>query len=334
MRSRALAPPATIALALALTSAGTVSAETVRLAWHAPAECPAQTQFVSEVRARTPSAQLSDSITDGRVFGVIVTRSEGKYSGQLQIQEESGRANTRSFEGDTCAEVVSALALLTALALDPNAPKPTVGDEPLSAVPPSIPPAAITPVQPQPHRDVAASVAPNAQPLPWHMAAGARASMAGWIAPQLLPAVDLFGEVWQQRAGILSPDFRLGLGTAWYSGDAARWQWYLARLEACPLRLPISRILTSQSCIGADVGAVHGTGVDISSPRSSTRVWVAAGLSTGLWLESGSVFTSISAGLMAPITRYRFYFDNPWTELHRIPYVGATAALGAGVRFF
>lgn len=289
---------------------------------------------MAEVRARTPNAEFSDNAPQGRVFGVVLTREEQRFAGQLQIRQDPGNASTRSFEGDTCAEVVSALALLTALAIDPNAsgaatievpptPPPVKPPIPIERPPaPKQPPAAVPPQ-------------PAAQPRAlWHGAAGGRLSVAGWVAPSLLPGFDLFAETWQERPGPLSPGFRLGLGMAWNDGQAARWRWYAARLEACPLRAPVGWKLVSQTCVGADVGAVHGQGVTIDAPRSSTQLWAAATLGTGVVLESGSFFAGVHGGIVVPITRYHFYFDHPRIDLHQVPYVGATLAASIGARFF
>ena len=56
-----------------------------------------------------------------RAFVVTVTAETATIRGLLSITSLGGSVSRREVTGDTCSEVVSALALITALAIDPSA---------------------------------------------------------------------------------------------------------------------------------------------------------------------------------------------------------------------
>jgi hypothetical protein len=317
----------TPAAALALSICATAHAETVRLHWSAAAECPEQTRFEAEVRARTRNATFVEATSTGRLFVVDLATKERGFEGRLQIREGPGPSATRTFEGDTCAEVVSALALLTALAIDPEASSGPIDVLPGSAASPPVV-RVTTSVLPT---EAARPHAPaESRPSSWQVGVGGRLMVEGWVAPRPLPGFDVFGEVWREGTGPIAPGMRLGLGGAGSSSGEARWRWYVARLDACPVRAKLGWRLLSQSCAGMEIGALRAEGVEVASPRSSTKPWLAARLTTGLLVDTSSAYAGIEGGLVAPVTRYRFYFDHPWTEVHRVPVTGAVIEIMVG----
>ncbi len=87
----------------------------------APAECPEEPAFLSAVADRgTPIAPLA-SAADAVV--VAVTKVESGYDGALRVRHGEGEWSERRVHGESCAEVVDALAVVTAMTLrDTTAP--------------------------------------------------------------------------------------------------------------------------------------------------------------------------------------------------------------------
>ena len=317
---RVSVPAAGLALGLVCALAATARAESVTLQWDAPPACPPRTRFEAEVRARTPNATFSTGAPTPRTFRVTIAGSGDKFVGNLEIADGSHPSEPRSFDGETCGEVVSALALLTALAIDPNASSAPISQ--LAPVAASSPPPVLKapPRAPEPVR--AARIVP--QSTPWQGAVWADMLVEGWVSPGVAPGAELAAEVWQKRREVLTPGFRLAFGALRTTSDSARWRWYMARFELCPLRVGLGWKLASQTCAGVEAGAVHAEGLDILTPRSSTNGWFAGVVGTGLVFETHRFVAGVRVGGVVPATRYRFYVENPWHELHRVPALGAT----------
>ncbi len=93
--------------------------EPVELQYDVPANCPSRARFSEEVAALTPKAEFVDARPGIRRFAVAIAVRRGQVSGKLGI-EAGGEHSEREVSGKTCKEVVSALALATAIAVDPN----------------------------------------------------------------------------------------------------------------------------------------------------------------------------------------------------------------------
>src|SRR5207244_5032698 len=125
--------------------AGVAKADVERfsLDYEADAGCPGRETFVHEVAARSSRVELVPPNSASHRFHVVLQSSSGRSSGRLEIEEGDGPATSRSVDGATCREVVSGLALIAALTLDPQASlapltegEPESAAEPAAATPP------------------------------------------------------------------------------------------------------------------------------------------------------------------------------------------------------
>ncbi|MGH7294495.1 MAG: hypothetical protein ACRELB_06170, partial [Polyangiaceae bacterium] len=112
--------------ALALTSAGVARAqpaeEPIRIEYAAPPTCPPESAFFAQLRARTSRVTRAATGARARTFAVTVVPRGRRIAGHLVIRDPDGAtAAERDVAGDTCEEVVEALALVTALSVDPGA---------------------------------------------------------------------------------------------------------------------------------------------------------------------------------------------------------------------
>lgn len=95
--------------------------EEVSFEYH-PAPCGEQKTFVERVRKRTTKFKSSEPKSDLRHFEITIRSLDGEHSAELRITSIEGETTTRTVTGETCEELFDAVALMTALAIDPSAP--------------------------------------------------------------------------------------------------------------------------------------------------------------------------------------------------------------------
>jgi hypothetical protein len=122
-RSQLLLAFATVSAssALAQPERGDAGVETLDVEYEEFEGCPQRADFVREVMMRTPRARLSEPGEASRTVIVVLRRAGAATRGNLVLREASGAETTREVEAGSCEEAVSALALVTALAIDPHA---------------------------------------------------------------------------------------------------------------------------------------------------------------------------------------------------------------------
>ncbi|MEJ7733477.1 MAG: hypothetical protein WKG00_30315 [Polyangiaceae bacterium] len=100
--------------------AGTARADdraAVRVVYRGGEGCPVASAFTAELMARTTRVRTAGADEAAREVRVEVQATGVESSGRLVVDG----GGVREVKGATCAEVVSALALITALAFDPDA---------------------------------------------------------------------------------------------------------------------------------------------------------------------------------------------------------------------
>ncbi|MCL2448543.1 MAG: hypothetical protein FWD17_06330 [Polyangiaceae bacterium] len=171
--------------------------EPIRLAYHVPQQCPGEAQFLAEVASRTALARMAADGEAAREFVIDITQGPGgSLSGALEIHASGGVVTRREISGSPCVAVVSALAMMVALAVDPDttpfpassaqatpprSPEPPAADgpdagapvvtwgepvPPVGSAPPPVPPPAPPPPPPPPPDSAPAPLAPSVQPVP------------------------------------------------------------------------------------------------------------------------------------------------------------------------
>lgn len=324
-------------------------AEVVELDYLSDGECPSKASFLAEVSARI-RRPVTWVVTGGNVrVALALTQQPGAATGRLDVSRGAAPATRREFTAATCGEVGSALALVVALALDPNArteelpAPPAVAEEPTPptpapdletrAEPPPAPPPPSAPPRPvtvrvasprsSPHYSAwlgpVAGVDVGYAPVPLVMLGfsfGARVSLGTWLSPmiQLTPS-------WGETGGT-GPSAELGA-----------FAWTLTRLEVCPLALPLTRSLTFSPCLAGEVGRLSAQGRSEQVQATfAERWWVAPGLTGALHLERGSWFARLGAEAIFPAIRDEFVLRNPERLVHQASVFAYGARLGVGFR--
>jgi hypothetical protein len=300
------------------------------IAWtyRAPPECPPAETFEDEFRARTSRAELVAGVTDApRRFLVTVSTEPSRAVGRIEIQGTTGTVSTREVVGQTCQGVVSALALIAALAVDP-----------LAADSPRPPARSADGPSPAPVRDGGsdAGVRPTARAV---LAAGVDGGAVFGLFPKAAPRVSLFAEA-QIEGWALAPAARLSFSAATSSSVAAppgsaTFRWWAAALDGCPLEVRFVEAVRVAPCAFAELGVLAGTGAGVAMPHVESRRWIAVGGSAKLtWLVLGSFLLEAQGRLAAPLARDTFVLAAPErVVVHAVPAVLGSVELGAGVRW-
>jgi hypothetical protein len=321
--------------------------EPITLSFEGSAGCPDAASFDAQVRARTARFRPISAGETGRAFHARVATGDGQFVGKLVIEEPGVSPAERTLSGATCADVVAALALVTALAIDPQAktsaiavtevpvepppPAPTEAPSAAPSAPPAPPPSASAP------RPSAPSLRPAPEPerpLLW-LELGSSLALGVTPAPLLTPSLTVEGR-FDERSW-LAPRLRFGLLRGQDGPDAqgsgfTTFTWTAALLEACGLALR-SGPLRLSPCVATELGVLRGEGDSFAPARASGRTWFAIDLGARLSLELGdAVSVGLGAELALPFTKDTFVVE-PARTVHAVPDVGARFGFGAAIGF-
>jgi len=312
--------------------------------------CPNRGSFVHEVAARVqrPIEWVS---ADGAVrITVTISQNEDHAEGTLQIVAGGAEPTRREFTAASCAEVSSALALVTALALDPNArtdalpPSAEVQPEapaapspaPQAAAPAPVAPL-VRPVAPRPTKPP--PPATKLEPPPRYVAwLGPSIGLDSGYAPETLVTVGVSLGARATLGRQFSPSVQLtpSWGKTGVTGPAASggtFAWALARLEACPFHVPLAVWAAFEPCLSGELGrlaASSGRSAEVI-PVPVDRWWAAGGAAVALHVSRGRWFARLEARGTFPATRDTFVLVSPYQRIHRAAALTYGMGLGLGV---
>lgn len=326
------------------------AAELVSLVYSgAAAGCPSEAQFVSEVTARV-TRPVRFGAPDAAVQMVVTLFPSGEQvTGKLEVARASSEPTHRDFTASSCEEVGSALALVAALALDPNArtdalPVKAASSEPASAAPvvegapPPEPPQAPAPTP----AAAPASASPPRPTIPerYRYWVGAAAGGVVGAAPKVLGLVGASLGMRVVRERLFAPSVQLTplwgkTGVTGPASGSGEFTWALGRLELCPVSVRLSSPLSLDPCAAIEVGRLTARGSDasVAVPVTAARWWVAPGATLSLHASFEHWFVRAGAVLLFPATRDEFVFREPTQSIHQASAVVVGASLGLGFHF-
>ncbi len=299
------------AMALAQPEAG------VRLDYQADARCAADEKaFIAEVHARSPRIRISPDASRSLVVR-IVRVSPSKMAGRIELHEHDGTTTERTVSGASCEEIVSALGLVTALALDPTASTSTSADAGSPEVASTVATAstaqnAQTDASVVHRRDDDDEQATPLAERRWSFGAGADGEVVIGASPDPLFAVPVFFEA--TRA--VGEHVGLGAGirfertgeTSLVSGSGADFTWTVGALNLCVV-LRAGRI-RFDTCVRSHAGAIDAHGEGVVMTRSATRPWVDVGVALAIRFRiAGPVFVEAQGGIGVPLVQDRFFLE-------------------------
>lgn len=316
MRSRLWGTTFGVATAAVASGARAADAEPIALRYEAPLGCPDGATFFGEVSARTSRARASAAGEAARVLVVRIARRGASFRGELTIEDAQQRSSPRDVTGDSCAEVVSALGLVAALAVDPAA-----------SVAPRPPPA-----EPEkPAEEAPASAAPPGAGTKVAGTLGAGAEASG--RADLVVGLRVFGEI--ELGGValrLAAMRTFAVDRAATVGNVTL-AWTTGAFELCPFRVDVAQDLALRPCGAFAAGVLQAEGTGVRDAHDETRPWADAGAHARLsWIPTRPLSLEVEGGATLALLRESFRFD-PNVVAYQAPVIAGFVRLGAGVHF-
>jgi hypothetical protein len=265
--------------------------------WAAPPGCPGTDQIRKEVLSLLSGSERTSR--QKLVARATVTEKAGRFSARIELEAPTA-TESKAIEGETCAAVADAFAVVIAFAIDPSAAslgssaakpmdsRPSAAANPTTAEPP--PSLAISHLDWAVGPMIASGVGIVPSPA---FAAGARLSVGH------APRWELAGLYWPGR------EASIGL----VSGDRGTGDVQLLSVEPS-VCLPLGRGIGA-TCLGATVGEMRAAGGGVLNPGAGRSWWLAAELGMGArvpvaaWLR-----LRLQVGVGVPVFRPSFVLEN------------------------
>lgn len=317
-----------VVLGMALTDASQ-GPTPIRVALEAPPDCATAESFYQGVRNRTDRVR---SAVEGEAtveLSVRLTRSGAKVHGELRMSGEHGESDTRRVEGATCDEVVEALSLTAALALDPTAR--------LVTPPPSAPVAVVesprAPAGDLPRSEPSApprlrfnEFSLNAQALVMQVVSPG-VSFGGAITGRLAFDPDGSGE----SVSVAILHVRNDL---FETPSEARYRLTAFSITGCPVRLRLSGATTLEPCATTIAGWLSAEALDVEFSTNKVRTYWSVGGTLNVRVAAGSrVALELFGGATAPLTMRHFNVGKPPTPIGETPVISPLAGVGVSFAF-
>lgn len=328
-----------------------------RVTFSTAVACGGASAFEDEVLKRTERLRLAETGEAALGLSVELRPTTEGIAGRLTLRETDGHVSVREVPGRGCDEVLSAMALIAALTVDPLArpdreipiasrqrhvkasnaskPAPPKREPPKRVMPRPAPPPA------PPRQEPAEPSSPERANANGGLGfgVGQRVTVQTAVMPGATLGLGAHAELTVMGPSLLSPRIRLS-GIFSQSGDIsasegrARFDWVTARLQGCPVRFGFGQSWNIRPCAYFDAGRLRGEGFVIEPRREKSVFWTAAGVElSGDVRLFGPLTLGAEAGLLLPFRRDRFLFD-PDTDLHEVPAAGFSGGVGLGLFFF
>jgi hypothetical protein len=250
------------------------------------------------------------------------------YRGQLAV--ERGRSSgERAISGATCEEVVAAVGLFAAVALDLEVAGPAAmaldapRDVPAAPAEPRV-----VPSSPAARRGISLDL-------------GLGVALEPMLGPSASLAIVPFAGVEWNRPDdaqvAVAPRLRLGFVRTSETTDRApaevATRLTAGQLSVCPLRATLIDTLVLRPCVLAQGGLVEASGSGVRDAQSTKRFWLTTGAVAQLGWELGAgLALELEGGVAAAPLRYRFYVD-PTNTLYEMPAVAGIGSAGLSFRW-
>jgi len=257
---------------------------------------------------------------------VSITRAKKTIRGRLVAKDREGEAFARNVEGRTCAEVVDALALALAMAVEVEEDAP---EEKKTAPPPDT----TVPLLPPPSPPAAEES--HAPPKPLTISLGASGLAVGGYTPVIAAGGAVFGEIAEHGLSArLSATFAQSNPVTRGEGDfqtRASFLWGAGVVDLCAAFVQFARF-SAWGCGRFEAGVLQSSSSS-SGETLDSHAWLAIGVTArARFLVSGPFFLEASPWASAPFVAEHYIFRTV-TQVHDVPVVVGGGSLSAGFSF-
>jgi hypothetical protein len=310
----------------------------VEVDFEGPEGCPGANAFFRSLRSRTHHVRRAEADEARTIVQVRLSHERGQVMGELRMIDDRGGTDTRKVQGASCNDVVQALSLTAALALDPTAvlsvPRAAPSAEAAATSAPAKPADVLPAVnQPVPVPVASAEPPPASTPRPVpSFEVGAGPVGLSVLSGSFSPGISVGARKTLGGDGAFQPT--LGLALAYVRNDVLQSpqeaQVALAGIgaTACPVRWTAS-ILTVQPCALVLAGWLRATGRQMTHVSTADRFWSSVGLTIRMAAFLGRGFSlDLEGGINLPLVKRRFYATMPDNVVAETPRLSPVVGIG------
>ena len=304
-----------------------------RLEYWADGGCPDAAEFARQIQTRAPRLRLAEGDEPALGFYAELSERAGTAAGRLTARSDDGREVVREVRGPTCVDVATALALIAALAADPNQP---VEEEKSKSK------ASGSAVKRRRIPDdelVAQSVEQPDPKQRWTFGVGVGVGFESSIAPNpgyglgiVFEAEGYPGSAWRPLISLSA--LRAVASNTETKGGNVSFDWVTFRLAACPARWPEETPLFIRPCGFMDAGFLGGDVENGAASQAQTHPWFALGgfLRTEA-LVAEVVSFQLDGGITVPLASSSFSAGDNQPVAFEVPPAGLLGRIGLSYRF-
>lgn len=309
----------------ALVFAAATPCRALTLDYEADASCPSHDAFVDQLKERLTAARA----VSGQVqLAIRIERNEdGELEGHLAIQDSSG-VSQRTVTAPECGEVVAALALVSALALEKESAPPP---KHIAEAAPVAPSDGWMPMhEPGPDYDpYRAALGPSAARSWWGL--GMHVGTESGVLPTTVFAPRLFVDARIEGTGVWSPSARLSAvravdHTRVADGSTRSMYWTSGRADMCPANIQLSHTVGLLPCGFFEAGVIDAR--DVSGFKDPNFYAALGGLGRLQLIGWDILMLELEGGVGVPVAHPEII-----RGYHASAPITAFAGLGMGARF-
>ncbi|HLV21389.1 MAG TPA: hypothetical protein VKZ49_10915 [Polyangiaceae bacterium] len=312
------------------------------LDYQVPPGCPDATEFLRQVLARTTRARPAEpGAPASRAFRVRATELENATEGLIGVHGPLDERSERRVVGRDCREAITALALVAALTLDPEA-----STAPIEAAPSTPPPAPKAATNSAPIPSPGPPAPPPRSPSRSSPASGPTTELGFGVQLQATPVIS--GDLMPRELAYVELGWRTGLEPRVRAGavhgrddvshelGAAAMAQTAGFIDVCPLDLLRGASWRLLPCAGIEAGTLQGEGQPRGGALTAARagrLWLASNFLARLgWQPVSPLTLEAQVGLLVPWVRDTFVFETPDgpTSIFQVPSTAFVAAAGIG----
>lgn len=303
-----------------------------RLEYWAEGHCPDAMEFARQVQTRAPQLRPAEDGEPALGFYAELAERRGLATGRLTARMPDGREVLREVRGPTCDDVATALALIAALAADPNQS---------SAPPSSRPQRPATPRRSLSSEEAVSleDTAPRLRPGAWTFGVGAGVGFDSSIAPAPGYGVGISFDAEGRGGSAVRPLFsltalRAAAPDTETRGSKVSFTFLAFRAAVCPLRWPEDTPLFIRPCAFLDAGVLDGDVANDTQRQDQSKTWFATGGFARVEALVGEVVSfQLDSGVTVPLKRDSFNAGPGSPSAFEVPSAGMLGRIGLSYRF-